>query len=173
MAPGAGIMGCGRQGAAAWEQVLGESPGLSRDQWESGIPSRPRRRRAQCQPGPAFSIYKPYFQSSQQPREVGVTVPISTEENRSSKRPPPARGAGLVRGSVRTDSSPAPMQRLRGPQVPPSALQPVLWPQGEPWIFTSFCPGTSGTRRALARAPSRQLPDCSAVPSGSHVDPHV
>lgn len=92
---------------------------------------------------------------------------------RSSKRPPPAKGAGLARGSVRTASSPAPTQRLRGPQVPPSALQPALWPQGEPWVFTSFCPGTSGTRRALARAPSRQLPDGSAVPSGSHVDPRV
>jgi hypothetical protein len=47
MAPGILIMGCGRQGAAVWERVLGEILNFSRDQWESGIPKRPRRRRAQ------------------------------------------------------------------------------------------------------------------------------
>ena len=47
MAPSILIMGCGRQGAAVWERVLGEILNFSQDQWESGISKRPRRRRAQ------------------------------------------------------------------------------------------------------------------------------
>ena len=44
MAPSILIMGYGRQGASVWERVLAEILNFNQDQWESGIPHRPRRR---------------------------------------------------------------------------------------------------------------------------------